>query len=385
MDRIDRYILRQFVMTFIFGIIAFVVIYIAVDIMEKLGDFFDSNVPGEIILKYYLVFIPDMITLIVPVGMLLASLFTIGRLDTTHELTAIRAAGRSMRRIAAPLLAFGLVVGGIMIYFNGWVVPYTNKEKFAIERKYLGKNLVGAQHLVFKRLSPTLNLLIDYFDPATGRASTVALERFDTASRIPIVSVERESTTETVLKTDTVTGLRITQRIDASSMRYDSTAKRWVLINGVARNFDDPSHIGTTKFEERPIDFLPITPEELNLSQQNVKELTLEELRDRIEQERIGGRVVTGLMIDYHSKFAFPFAAFIVIFFGIPFTTAQRKGGAGVQIAVTALISAIYLVLSEVSKTFTYGADLPPALTAWMANIVFMLVGMFNLYRIERR
>jgi len=385
MGRIDRYILRQFVLTFLFSLLAFVVIYIAVNVMENLGDFFDNHVPGTVILTYYIFYVPDMVQLIVPIGMLLAALFTIGRLDTTHELTAIRAAGRSMPRVAAPLLAFGLIISLVMVYFDGWVVPYTNKQKFAIERKYLGKNLMGGQHLVFKRLSPTLNLLIDYFDPTTGQASMVTLERFDTTAKIPSVTIDRKSVSETVLQVDTVSGIRITERIDAISMRYDSTSGHWIMQNGIARNFNTPPHVGVTKFTERELSFLPITPEELNLSQQKPAELTLEEMRDRIEQERLGGRDVAGLMIDYYGRFAFPFSAFIVIFFGIPFTSGQRKGGAAVQIAITALISAVYLILTEVSKTFTYGADFPPALTAWMANIVFFLVGIFNLYRIERR
>jgi lipopolysaccharide export system permease protein len=166
-------------------------------------------------------------------------------------------------------------------------------------------------------------------------------------------------------------------------MRYDSTAKTWVLSSGVARNFSDPAHIATTPFTERRIP-LPVTSAELNLSQQNVNELGLGEMRERIEQEKLGGREVDRLMVDYYAKFAFPFSAFIVVFFGIPFSSGQRKGGAAVQIAITALVSAIYLILTEISKTFSYGTNFPPMLTAWMANIVFLAAGVFNLFRIER-
>ncbi len=53
-------------------------------------------------------------------------------------------------------------------------------------------------------------------------------------------------------------------------------------------------------------------------------------------------------------------------------------------IAITALVSAIYLVMTEVSKTFSYGDNVPPALVAWMANIVFLFAGLLNLVRVER-
>jgi lipopolysaccharide export system permease protein len=381
--KIDRYILKQFILTFMFGVLAFVVIYIAIDLMERLDDFFDRNVPTPIILKYYLFYVPEMIHLIVPIGMLLASLFTIGKLDQTHELTAIRAAGRSMPRIVVPLLLFGVCVSSFMVYFDGWVLPLTNKKKYAIERQHLGINQIGGQSNVHLRLSPSMNLLMDYFDPATGQANRVSVERFDTAADLVVTKINRRSNASVEQLADTSQIIKITERVDAGTMHYDSVAKQWVLVSGIARNFNDPSRIATTQFSERRLP-LPVTPAELNLSQQNTAELTLDELRDRIQQEEIGGRDVTKLLIDYHAKFAFPFAAFIVIFFGIPFSSNQRKGGAAVQIAITAMVSAVYLILTEISKTFTYGSDFPPALTAWMANIVFFAAGLFNLFRVER-
>ena len=104
MTRADWYILRQFVQTFLFGLLAFITIYLVVDLIENLDDFADRDTPADIIIKYYLFYIPEIVKLIVPIAMLLAGLFTFSRLDTTHELTALRAAGRSMKRIAVPLL-----------------------------------------------------------------------------------------------------------------------------------------------------------------------------------------------------------------------------------------------------------------------------------------
>lgn len=384
MDRIDRYILRQFILTFFFGLLAFIVIYIAVDLMENLDDFLDRDVPTSIIVEYYIYMIPDIAHLIVPIGMLLGSLFTVGRMDQTNELTAIRAAGRSMRRLAAPLLFFGLCVSGFMIYFDGWVVPQTNKLHYAIKRQRLGKDLIGGQRNVFLRISPSVNLLMDYFDSEKGEASQVSIERFDTSAAVPVTTIVRENAANAEMRIDTTWMLTITERIDATVMRYDSTKKTWELRNGVARNFSDPTRVEATPFMTREIPFLPITPHELNLSQQNIHELTLEEFLERIEQERLGGRDVSRLMVDYHAKFSFPFAAMIVIFFGIPFSSGQRKGGAAVQIATTAMVSAIYLILTEISKTFSYAGAVPPMLTAWMVNILFLLVGIYNLFRIER-
>lgn len=389
MDRIDRYILRQFILTFFFAVMAFVVIYVAVDVMEHLSIYLDRKLPPMVIVKYYLYAIPDILHLVVPIGVLLASLFTIGRLDTTHELTAIRASGRSMRRVALPLLATGFVISLVMVYFDGWVVPQANKLRFAIDRQYIGGSLgsgsQGGQRNVYLRVSPTVNLLMDYFDPAINEASLVSIERFDVKAPLVTAQIVRSNATDVTMTPDTTPGLRIVERIDAARMGYDTVGHKWILHGGVERNLSDPTLIAAKRFETRDAPPLQITPEELNLSQQNIAELTVEEMKGRIDQEKMGGRDVAKLLVDYYSRFSFPFAATIVIFFGIPFSSNQRKSGAAVQIATTALVSAIYLILTEVSKAFSYQGDLQPIVTVWLVNALFLVIGLFNLWRVERR
>lgn len=384
MTRADRYILRQFVQTFLFGILAFITIYLVVDLIENLDDFADRNTPAGIIVQYYLFYIPEIVKLIVPISMLLAGLFTFSRLDNTHELTALRAAGQSMKRIALPMIILGLLVSGTMVWFNGWVVPAANKSVYDIRRHYLGQNVMGGASNVMLRINPTLHLRMEYFNAEKGTANSVSLERLQEATRLPVPRTTVDQEGEEISGQDTIVTLAVVERIDALKMQYDSAEKSWKMQNGIMRNMRDPEKIAATPFTEHVVENLPITPEELILSQQDPNELTLEELNARIERERSSGRDVRNLEVNYHSYFSFPFAAFIVVLFGVPFSSAQRKGGAAIPIALTALISAIYLVFTEVSKTLSITADIPPILTAWLANIVFLFIGLVNLWRIER-
>ena len=384
MTRADRYILRQFIQTFLFGLLAFIAIYVVVDLIESLDDFSDRNVPFKAILLYYLYFFPEIIKLIAPIAMLLAALFTFSRLDSTHELTALRSAGFGTRRTALPLLIFGFLVGGGMIWFNGWFVPEINAKRFEIDRQYLGRNIVGGVSNLLLRVSPTLTLQMDYFDTKNNTARIVSLERMDSAALLLVPRTETIDERTVVTGRDSLYTLAIVERIDAKSMEYDSVTGVWTMIRGIARNMRDPEQVAATPFDRREIKGLPITPEQLRLSQQSSDELTLTELQGKIQREERGGRDVRSLLIDYHSKFSFPFAAFIVVFFGIPFTTAQRKGGAAIPMALTALISAIYLIFTEVSKTLSFTADVPPVFTAWLANGLFLLIGILNLWRVEK-
>ena len=80
MKILDRYLIKQFLLTLLFGLIAFALIFVIIDLMEKLDDFIDQNVPYHYIIQYYLVFIPEIIRLMTPVAVLLSALFTAGKM-----------------------------------------------------------------------------------------------------------------------------------------------------------------------------------------------------------------------------------------------------------------------------------------------------------------
>src|SRR5512135_3191434 len=72
MTLLDRYIVRQFLVTMLFALVAVLIIFIVIDVMEKLDNFVDRKAEWAIILQYYVFFIPEIIKLIIPVAMLLA-------------------------------------------------------------------------------------------------------------------------------------------------------------------------------------------------------------------------------------------------------------------------------------------------------------------------
>ena len=117
MKRIDRYVLRQFIVTAFFALIAFTVIFVVIDLMENLDDFLDRNATAQIITSYYLYFTPEIVKLMVPLSMLLSALFTTGRLSSLNEISALKAWGMSLYRFMAPVVLFSLLVSCIKILF----------------------------------------------------------------------------------------------------------------------------------------------------------------------------------------------------------------------------------------------------------------------------
>ena len=180
MTRIDRYVLKQFITTAIFALVAFTIIFVAVDMMENLDDFLDRDATVKIIATYYFYFMPEIIKLMIPVAMLLSALFTTGRLSTFNELTALKSNGVSLYRFMIPLLALALLISGISIYFNGWVVPFANKKKLELGRVYFQKNIgFVSKNNIFIEDSQYRIISIGMFDDNLNVAQRVSIQDFD--------------------------------------------------------------------------------------------------------------------------------------------------------------------------------------------------------------
>ncbi len=200
---LDRYIIRQFIIAFLFGLLAFVCIFIIIDMMEKLDDFIDAQAPARIVVQYYITSIPDIVKLMIPVAVLLSALFVTGRLSSQNELAAIKSSGTSLYRIMSPFFMVTFIIFVISIYLNGWVVPYANQKKFYIERTHLNRSNqpVIRNNILFQE-GKTRIVSINYYDTQARCARQISIQDFDN---------------------DDLTILR---------NRYDAVQMQWVQPNG---------------------------------------------------------------------------------------------------------------------------------------------------------
>ena len=134
---LDWYILRRFCFTLFFALLSFPLIVIFVDMVGNLSKFIDKDVPLVIIFKYYIFFIPYLIILVLPIAMLLASLFSLSQMANHNELTAIKSAGIGLHHILIPLYIFGLLISALALAFGEKIVPPANQEKTKIEDEYI--------------------------------------------------------------------------------------------------------------------------------------------------------------------------------------------------------------------------------------------------------
>jgi lipopolysaccharide export system permease protein len=357
----DRYVLRQFLVTALFSLAAITAIFLVVDLMENLDDFIDKAAPPGIIVLYYVYFMPEIIKLMLPVSVLLSALFTTGRLSASNELTALKSGGVSLYRYMAPFLVLALAVSGFAVWFNGWVVPSTNGKKFAIARTYFHKYLdYTSRSNIFIQDSRDRILTIGIYDESRSTAIRVSIQEFDPAD--PAL---------------------MTARYDAFEMRWADSTRTWTLVGGTERTFT-PAGETMTEFDEKALPGMSFSPDDVRKKQQKPDEMDYNELGAFIAHQQRSGQDVSRWLVEYYGKIAFPFANFIVVIFGIPFAAIRRRSGVGVEFGIALTICFLYMIFLKVSQAFGYNGDMDPLLTAWLANIVFLLCGAVTLRLVQK-
>jgi lipopolysaccharide export system permease protein len=358
---LDRYILRQFVLTALFSLFAITIIFVAVNMMDNLDDFLDMNATVGMIATYYFYFIPEIIKLMTPVAMLLSALFTTSRFSSFNELTALKSGGTSLYRFMMPMIICAVLISAVSIYFNGWVVPYANKKKIEIGRLYFQKDIqYVSRNNIFIQDTRTRIISIGMYDDTRTTAMGVSIQDFD--PRDPTILVAR---------------------YDADEMHWDATLKSWTLIRVVKREFS-PSSERLREFASFTINHLNFNPDDIRKKQEKPEEMNYTDLKQFIHNQQRAGQDVSRWLVDFYGKIAFPFASVIVVLFGVPFSSIKRRSGLGVEFGIAIGISFLYMIFQQVSQAFGYNGDMHPLLTAWLANIIFFTAGIIVLLRVPK-
>jgi len=358
MKILDRYILKQFVFNLFFCFLAFSVLFIVVDLIEKIDKFIDRDVSYAIIFKFYLYSIPHIFVWSLPVAILLASMFSFGQMAHYNEITVIKASGISLYRIMLAPLVASMIISIFSFYLSETIVPLSNRIRLDLKRVYLERRKPSIQqhrNNIYLRSGMDTRIVIGYFDGSQNTAHKVTVQKIQDNS--------------------------ILERYDAEKMVWEEN--NWFLKNGTARIFESNGEV-LNQFKKIKREDFTFNPEDLIKVQKRPEELNFQELMEFVHKLRTTGGEVNKWLVELHLKIAFPFANFIIVLFGIPLASNKRRSGAAVSFALSFLICFIYIGFIQVGKAIGYQGLLPPMLAAWISNLVFGVLALVLLIRVRK-
>jgi lipopolysaccharide export system permease protein len=354
--KIDWYIVKKFFTTFLFCMLLFTVIAIAVDSSEHTDDFVKSKLSTiQIIRQYYLGFVPWIWGLLYPLFVFIAVIFFTSKMAIRSEVVAIIASGTSYNRWLRPYLIAGLTFAVGLWFANRYGIPRATGIRNAFMAKYIdsptGGNDEGrCPNCFYKRIDSVTYAGIKFYDTASKSANVFFLEK--------------------------VRNDKVFYNLRAQRMEWDTAKKNWKLTNVTERRIDSMKET-LRQIPSMNID-LKLKPRDLSNDEYLKDKLTTPELNEFIKTEKLRGREgLEAFEVEGYRRSATPFTVLLLTMIGAIIAGRKTRGGSGLHLALGIIIASLFILSDRFSTVFSVQGDLSPLLAAWLPNTVFSLVAIY--------
>lgn len=354
MKRLDWYIIRKFIGTYIFAILLIISISIVFDFNENMAKFSTNHAPWRaIIFDYYANFVPYFANLFSPLFVFIAVIFFTSKLAANSEIIAMLASGTSFRRLMRPYLLSAALIAGVNFYLGAYVIPSGNIIRQNFETVYKNKKKNTSAQNVTLQVGPGIIANIQTYDNTLKRGYGFNMYKFEQKKLV-------SQLTANVVQYDTISDSRYHWRVTNYKIR---------TLKGLREKIETGTELDTTIMME---------PMDLVYSKGQQEQFTSPELLRYIsKQQERGSTNVVQYEVEYHKRIATSFASFILTIIGASLSARKRKGGMGLALGIGLALSFTYILLQTVSATFAIQANFPPALAAWVPNILYVFIAYF--------
>ncbi len=358
---LDRYVLKEFLRTYLIIFFSFAVVFIVIDVVDNLPRLIRNGATTQQATIYYLLRLPYLIVLTSPVTVLLTGLFMMNALSKHNESIAMRAAGISIKRAMLPLFGVGLLISVAIAALGEYVLPWAETQRnyvYNVQIKGEQPDNVMLKANIHYQGKANDFYYFGFFDGYKNNLKIIDLTRMDYKSK------------------------EIVEHITASSADWDGS--RWIIQDCEIRRFRAGKQILHQYYPSTNLAILDVQPQDFIRITQKTLSLTFWQLKDYIQRIKKLGEKATKEIVDLHMKIAFPLTNLIVIFFFMPIATSNtRSKGRGWVIMLGLMVCFAYLIVVRVIQSLGYTGVMHPVLAAWLPNIVFFLLGLGFLQKAE--
>jgi LPS export ABC transporter permease LptF/LPS export ABC transporter permease LptG len=359
---LDTYILSTFLFYFTLLLASFVMMTHVYTFFELLGDIVRNQIPLMRVFTYLFFLTPKLVYDSSPVSVLVAVLVTFGVMSKNNEVTAFKATGVSLHRLAVPVLIASAVFSAGLFAFDYYrILPEANRRQDAIRAEIKGRapqTYLRPDRKWIYGQGPRI-YYYKYFDPGSAIMVGVNVYELDVKS------------------------FRLTRHISAEQAHWEPALKAWIFENGWSRQMSGapdqrfvPFQAATfPELEEPPSYFLKEVIED--------KQMNYPQLAAYIAELRQSGFDTVHLRVQLQKKFSVPMFAFIMAVIAVPFAFLTGNRGAMAGVGVSLGIAVAYWAVGQLFEQFGNVNELPAALAAWSPDALFSLAGVYLMARMK--
>ena len=355
MKIIDKYIIKKYLSTFFVMFGLFIPIGIMVDFAEKIDKFRENEVPGDLILSYYIDFVWYFGSQLYPVFLFLAVIFFTSRLATNTEITAILSSGLSFQRFSKPYFISTSLIVVFALIAGMFIVPKSNQNF----NEFISENIKSEEKRKTSRLFKQINdieyIYVSNYDPSRKRGLNFTLENFD--------------------------GNELRHKITASTIRWDDSIFR--LTNYVKRSIIKDQEI--IKRVTRLDTILDFDIDDLAPLNYVAETLNFFELDELIRYEKkAGSPLINSHLLVRHKRYTIPLSCFILTLIAISVSSFKRRGGTGSNLAIGVSLGFLFIFLDKIFSVLVIKSNFSPAIESWGILLIFLIIAVLLLKKAIR-
>ncbi|MBL7173329.1 MAG: LPS export ABC transporter permease LptG [Desulfobacteraceae bacterium] len=358
MGVLARYLIREFFKLLIICQIVFMAIYLMIDFAGGIDDFIKAHAPRSVMFSYFAYKVPSIGVQMLPVATLTTVIIMFSLMKRNNEVMALRACGANVWEIAQPIIITSLFLSIALFLFSETIVPFTSSRSNEIWRVEVKKEkpgrFHGQNHIWYK-----------------GDNCIYYMRQFDSDK---LIMVE-----PTFYFFDP--SFQLIRRIDAPFGVWRNNALQ--LRDGIIQDLEKDGSYNLRRFKRFELR-LPERPEDFVREEKEPEEMGYPQLKRFAERLRAEGYDATQYFVDINIKIAFPFVILIMALIGVPTALWKKDMGTPVAVSIGIGLCFMYLLILGLSRTLGFAGILPPILSAWLANSIFLFLGIYLMIHVNR-
>jgi lipopolysaccharide export system permease protein len=357
---LDRYLLREVFAPLGGGLAIFTFALVAARLPKLIELIVNHGLGIAAILKLMGYIVPTFLETTFPMTILLGVLLGFGRLSGDQELTAVRACGVSLYRLAAPIVIFTLLVAcpleaWLAFSVRPWANYKMNQELFNIIQT---QAMAGLKEKVFNDRFPGIVMYVDHIEPpATKLDGVLITDARDPAQQSTIVARN---------------GLVI-----ADETRRLMTLR--LLEGSIFGGNPQKENFHVSSFDVYDVTLRPA--EHIAMMGVGPKEMSYARLRREIAERRKSGKPDFEAETEMARKFTTPPAALLFAILGVSLGIKPARGGQSERFVLSILFFFLYFILLRIGQSIAEAGQVNPYIATSVPDLVFAIIAVRLFYR----
>ncbi|WP_291091302.1 LptF/LptG family permease [Empedobacter sp. UBA7494] len=363
MKIIDKYIIRNFIGTFIFMVLILSTIAVIVDLSQKLGRINDSGSTAySALTEFYPYWSIWIINTFLPIAVFISVIYFTSRLTMQTEIVGVLSGGISFYRFTLPYVWVAIFLAVSALVIGNIVLPWANIKKNKYEYVHMLSNSKKEEYYKRQRIgsqiSPKEYVFVDSYDRTEKLGSSFVYQKFDS----------------TELK----------KQIIASSFNWNDKDSTYALMSVYTRDINKDK-TEKLNYEANTNLKLPASPDEILPEEYVAETMNTFELNEFIQKQKAKGSAnVNTYENELNNRLSGPFSTIILTLLALSLSSKKRRGGIGINLAVGISLAFVYIFFSQTTSTFSEKGYVSPLVASWIPNIVFGLLTLFLYFRRAR-